>query len=83
MCLVAVGGGSTSDTCKGIAMMLAEGGDLHDYEVSLRTSGQDHRAGPAPPKDADSRRGDHHGGRRAQRRGWRFSPTKSQGPQDF
>jgi len=25
--LVAVGGGSTSDTCKGIAMMLAEGGD--------------------------------------------------------
>ena len=31
--LVAVGGGSTSDTCKGIAMMLAEGGDLHDYEV--------------------------------------------------
>lgn len=31
--LVAVGGGSTSDTCKGIAMMLAEGGDLLDYEV--------------------------------------------------
>ncbi len=31
--LVAVGGGSTSDTCKGIAMSLAEGGDLHDYEV--------------------------------------------------
>ena len=33
--LVAVGGGSTSDTCKGIAMMLAEGGDLHDYEVKF------------------------------------------------
>ena len=31
--LVSVGGGSTSDTCKGIAMMLAEGGNLHDYEV--------------------------------------------------
>ena len=31
--LIAVGGGSTSDTCKGIAVMLAEGGDLHDYEV--------------------------------------------------
>jgi len=31
--LVAVGGGSTSDTCKGIAVMLAEGGDILDYEV--------------------------------------------------
>jgi alcohol dehydrogenase class IV len=34
--LVSVGGGSTSDTCKGIAMMLAEGGDLHDYEVRFQ-----------------------------------------------
>ena len=33
--LVSVGGGSTSDTCKGIAMMLAEGGDLLDYEVKF------------------------------------------------
>lgn len=32
-CLVSVGGGSTHDTCKGIAMMLAEGGHLHDYEM--------------------------------------------------
>ncbi len=32
-CLVSVGGGSTHDTCKGIAMMLAEGGDIHDYEM--------------------------------------------------
>ena len=32
-CLVSVGGGSTHDTCKGIAMMLAEGGTLHDYEM--------------------------------------------------
>jgi len=31
--LVAVGGGSTSDTCKGIALLLAEGGDILDYEV--------------------------------------------------
>jgi len=31
--LVAVGGGSTSDTCKGIAVLLAEGGDILDYEV--------------------------------------------------
>ena len=31
--LVAVGGGSTSDTCKGMAMLLAEGGDVLDYEV--------------------------------------------------
>ena len=31
--LVSVGGGSTSDTCKGIAVLLAEGGDIHDYEV--------------------------------------------------
>ncbi len=31
--LVSVGGGSTHDTCKGIAMVLGEGGDIHDYEV--------------------------------------------------
>ena len=31
--LVAVGGGSTSDTCKGIAVLLAEGGDILDYEI--------------------------------------------------
>ncbi len=31
--LVSVGGGSTHDTCKGIAMVLAEGGDIHDYEM--------------------------------------------------
>ncbi len=34
--LVSVGGGSTSDTCKGIAMMLAEGGSLYDYEVKFQ-----------------------------------------------
>ena len=34
--LVAVGGGSTSDTCKGIAMMLSEGGILHDFEVKFQ-----------------------------------------------
>lgn len=31
--LVSVGGGSTHDTSKGIAMLLAEGGDIHNYEV--------------------------------------------------
>ena len=31
--LVSVGGGSTHDTCKGIAMVLAEGGDIHEYEM--------------------------------------------------
>ena len=31
--LIAVGGGSTSDTTKGIAMVWAEGGDIHEYEV--------------------------------------------------
>ena len=31
--LVAVGGGSTSDTCKGIAVLLAEGGEVADYEI--------------------------------------------------
>jgi len=31
--LVSVGGGSTHDTSKGIAMLLAEGGAIHDYEV--------------------------------------------------
>lgn len=31
--LVAVGGGSTSDTCKGIALLLAEGGNILDYAV--------------------------------------------------
>ena len=34
--LVSVGGGSTSDTCKGIALLLAEGGDIHDYEVRFQ-----------------------------------------------
>ena len=31
--LISVGGGSTHDTAKGIATLLAEGGDIHDYEV--------------------------------------------------
>ncbi|MEE8159652.1 MAG: iron-containing alcohol dehydrogenase family protein [Dehalococcoidia bacterium] len=33
--LVAVGGGSTSDTCKGIAVMLAEGGEVTDYAIQF------------------------------------------------
>ena len=33
--LVAVGGGSTSDTCKGIAVMLAEGGEIIDYAIQF------------------------------------------------
>ena len=31
--LVSVGGGSTHDTSKGIATLLGEGGDIHDYET--------------------------------------------------
>lgn len=31
--LVSVGGGSTHDTAKGMATLLAEGGDIHDYEI--------------------------------------------------
>lgn len=31
--LVSVGGGSTHDTCKGIATLLGEGGRIHDYEA--------------------------------------------------
>ena len=31
--LVSVGGGSTHDTTKGIATLLGEGGDIHDYEA--------------------------------------------------
>ena len=31
--LVSVGGGSTHDTCKGMAILLAGGRDLHDYEI--------------------------------------------------
>jgi alcohol dehydrogenase len=31
--LISVGGGSTHDTAKGIATLLAEGGDIHDYEA--------------------------------------------------
>src|SRR5262252_4708772 len=31
--LVSVGGGSTHDTAKGIATLLAEGGDIHDYGI--------------------------------------------------
>ncbi len=34
--LVSVGGGSTHDTSKGIALLLAEGGDIHDYEVRFQ-----------------------------------------------
>lgn len=30
-CLVSVGGGSSIDTAKGVAILLKEGGDLHDY----------------------------------------------------
>lgn len=33
--LVSVGGGSTHDTTKGIALLLAEGGEIHDYEVQF------------------------------------------------
>ena len=31
--LISVGGGSTHDTTKGVAILLAEGGDIHDYEI--------------------------------------------------
>ena len=31
--LISVGGGSTHDTAKGIALLLAEGGEIHDYEI--------------------------------------------------
>jgi len=31
--LVSVGGGSTHDTTKGIATLMAEGGNIHDYQV--------------------------------------------------
>ena len=34
--LVSVGGGSTHDTAKGIALLLAEGGDIHDFEVQFQ-----------------------------------------------
>jgi len=34
-CLISVGGGSTHDTTKGIALLLAEGGEIHDYEVQF------------------------------------------------
>lgn len=33
--LISVGGGSTHDTTKGIALLLAEGGEIHDYEVKF------------------------------------------------
>ena len=31
--LISVGGGSTHDTSKGVAILLAEGGDIHYYEI--------------------------------------------------
>ena len=31
--LISVGGGSTSDMCKGIALLLAEGGNITDYQI--------------------------------------------------
>ena len=31
--IISVGGGSTSDTCKGIAILLAEGGSILDYQI--------------------------------------------------
>jgi alcohol dehydrogenase class IV len=34
--LVSVGGGSTHDTAKGLATLLAEGGDIHDYEIHFK-----------------------------------------------
>ncbi len=34
--LVSVGGGSTHDTTKGIALLLAEGGDIRDFEVQFQ-----------------------------------------------
>ena len=34
--LVSVGGGSTHDTTKGVALLLAEGGDIHDFEVKFQ-----------------------------------------------
>ena len=45
--LVAVGGGSTSDTCKGIAVLLAEGGDILDY--GIRFEPPDRGFVPDPP----------------------------------
>lgn len=38
--LVSVGGGSTHDTTKGIALLLAEGGDIRDFEVQFQPPDQ-------------------------------------------
>ena len=40
--LVSVGGGSTHDTAKGIATLLAEGSDIHDYEIPSNTPIRSH-----------------------------------------
>src|SRR5262249_60510527 len=37
--LVSVGGGSTHDTAQGMATLLAEGGDIHDYERQFEPPG--------------------------------------------
>jgi alcohol dehydrogenase class IV len=41
--LVSVGGGSTHDTTEGIAALLGEGGDIHNYEIHTTARQPRHR----------------------------------------
>ena len=77
---ISVGGGSTHDTTKAIATLLAEGGDIHDYAILFEPP--DRITVPPTPvaQAADPQRAHHHGLRRVQsrRRGDHRSPPGSQ-----
>ena len=72
---ISVGGGSTHDTTKAMATVLAEGGDIHDYAITFEPP--DRITVPPTPltQTADTERAHHHGLRRVQSRRGVASPT--------
>ena len=69
---ISVGGGSTHDTTKAMATLLAEGGDIHDYEIIFEAARQDNRAADSLAQAAHTERAHHHGLRRVQPRRGRY-----------
>ena len=73
---VSVGGGSTHDTTKAMATLLAEGGDIHDYEIIFEPPDKIISAADSLTQIADTERAHHHGLRRVQpRRGRHHRPS--------
>ena len=58
---ISVGGGSTHDTTKAMATLLAEGGDIHDYAIIFEPPDRITVPSTPSPQGADTERAHHHG----------------------